>query len=214
MTNDLIKRVAEQNLPLVERAGRVDIRDRDTADEAGRLLMQVKAAQSAIKDARMRITRPLRNAIDEAIEQEKQATQPLLEAEQHIKGCVLEWEMQEALRIEEAKAELEQRQADLESASLRAMEEGRMTDAAEAITELAEFVPEEKPYRAAGTQVREVWKAEVTDLEQMLAWVIQTGRYDLVRIDQAALNRLAKTSVNVPGVRFYSEKSVAASGRY
>lgn len=215
--NELIQRVAERNLSLVERAGRVDVSDRDSADDAGRLLMEVKAQIKAIRDARMRVTRPLRAAIDEAIAQEEAVTTPLLEAEKHLKGLLLYWNEQEALRLEEERAELEQRQAELESASIRAMEERRMSDAAEAMNELAEFVPEEKPYRAAGTQVREVWKAEVTDLKSLVIAVANgLAPLDFLQPNMSALNNTArawKAPSTFPGVRFTSEKSVAATGR-
>ena len=199
------------NLSLVERAGRLEVTDKDTADFAGRLLMEVKSAIKAIDDERMGVTRNLDKAKSDLIAMANRQKQPFLDAEEHLKGLLLVFNEQEALRVEEERAALEQRQADLEAASIRAMEEGRMSDAVEAMEERDEFVPEPKAYRAPGTQVRETWKTEVTNVEDFLDWVIEFGRYDLVSVSQSGINRLAgPRSAPVPGLRFYSEKSVAA----
>ena len=202
------------NLSLVERAGRLEVTDKDTADLAGRLLMEVKSAIKAIDDERLGVTRNLDKAKSDLIAMANRQKQPFLDAEEHLKGLLLVFNEQEALRVEEERAALEQRQADLEAASLRAMEEGRMSDAVEAMEERDEFVPEPRAYRAPGTQVRETWKAEVTDIDALIEAAEREPslRVFLVANESrlGAFARARKERASLPGVRFYSEKSVAA----
>jgi hypothetical protein len=188
----------------------------DESDAIGRALVEVNARIAAIQEQRLAITRKLDAAKADMIAMEREQTAPLMEAKAYLVGLIEEWNAQEALRLEDERAEREQREADLEAAAIRAMEEGRLDDAGEAMSAIAEFVPEPKAYRPAGTSERTLWKAEVTDMAAFLAWVIEHEEFSLIEVKQAAIDRYAsmvKKESDQEGLRFYTVKSIGATRR-
>ncbi len=70
------------------------------------------------------------------------------------------------------------------------------------------------PAKVVGISTREVWKAEVTDKEALIKYIAANPAcLNLVDINTSAVNQMAKAmkgNLNIPGLRAYSEKSVAA----
>ena len=206
---DLIERVVQQNLSLVEQAGAVDVVDADSADRAGRILMQVRAAIEQITEARMSITRPLDEAKSRAMEQERQAKAPYLEAKQQLDGAILGYALREKARIEAERVEAEVR-------AQTAAAEGRFEDATEAILD-AEALPD-KVHRAAGTQIRETWSATVDDPRLFAEWVAaDPSRFMIyMTLNQKALDAAARATKGpspIPGVSFHSKPGLASTSR-
>jgi len=206
MTN-AITRVVEQHLTLVDRAGLVDVVDADTADDAGRLLMEVNAAIAAIHDARMQITRPLDEAKSRAMAQEEAAKTPYLEAKKHIDGAILGWNLRERARIEAQRVEAEVR-------AQNAAAEGRYEDATEDILE-REALPE-KVHRAAGTTLRETWSATVDDEAAFLSYCLANPSIAVqyLSINVQALGAAARSMKRpspFPGVTFRATPVLAST---
>ena len=132
----------------------------------------------------------------------------LASAEQHAKGVILAYQLEEQRLLREESAALE-------AAAMRAAEEGRQTDADEAREALV-LVPE-KPQRAAGTSMITRWHAEVVDFASLvLAVAAGDSSLSLLLPDQKALDKAArekKGPSTIPGVRFVSETGLAASAR-
>jgi hypothetical protein len=220
MTNDLtiIERVQQQHLSIAERAGQMDVYDADSADRAGRMLVEVRGTLKAIEEARFQITRPLDEAKSRAMEQQKNAQQPFLDAEQHLKGIITSYEVSERNRIRAEAAEAEAEQARLEVAAQNAAERGEYDEAQQLQQQRDATGSVEKVHRAAGTQMRYTWKAEVTDLDALVKAVASNTMLpsNLLQVNQPALNALAKAlggKGKVPGVRFYEEANLAATSR-
>ena len=206
---DLIEQVVERHMALVERAGLVDVVDADSADVAGRLLMEVRAVIEQIDAARFEITRPLDEAKRRAMEQADRAKAPYVEAKQQLDGAILGWNLRERARIEAERVAAEVR-------AQNAAAEGRMDDAVEAILE-REALPQ-KVHRAAGTSVRETWSARIDDLDMFFAWVAKSpARVRLfMMVNQSALDtqaRTAKGPSNIPGVTFHARPGLASTSK-
>lgn len=154
----------QRGLTLVEQAGRVEVLTFEDNQRAAYLAREIKTAIEDVKARRMEITRPMREAIDRAIEQEKAVTVPLQEALDHLRGEMARFDRAEQERVLREQAEAEARLA-------RALEEGRATDADEALTDLA-TIPE--PSRMpAGVSRTAHWKGEVEDMTQVLAAILR-----------------------------------------
>jgi flagellar biosynthesis GTPase FlhF len=154
------------------------------------------------------------------------------------KAAAAKAEAERIQREERAKAEVERRTA--EEAQRKATEEARTAQAAgdkaaqqraaeaqrvaqeaqetaQAQIELAEIAPPlpvAVAPKAAGISFRGTWKAEVTDIVQLVTAVASRPELTaIVQVDHAALNQLAratKGSMTIPGVRFYEEQNLAA----
>lgn len=214
-----IEVVRDQNLSLTERAGLVEVVDADTADEAGRMLVEVKRVIKQIDEARTEITKPLDLAKSRAMEQAKGAKKPFEEAKEHLDGAILGWQIKERERIRAEQAVAEAEQARLESEAMRAAERGEYDEAARLQQQRDTTGTVEKAHRAAGTQTRFTWKGEVTDLECLVRAVANSNGMlpaNLLEVNQSALNAYAKATAGkgkIPGVRFYEDATLAATDR-
>lgn len=214
----LIDEAHASGLALVEEVGRVEVIDPDSADHAGRLLMQVNAHLKAIDDARFEVTRPLDAAKTRAMDQAKAAKKPYEEAFQHLKGQLEGWAIKERERVAREQAEAEERRAQLENEAQAAVEEGRLSDAAELQLQRDATGAVEKAHRAAGTQARFTWVAEVTDLDALVRAVADNAMLpsNLLQVNQSALNAFARATAGkatVPGVRFVEKPVLASTAR-
>lgn len=213
-----IEAVRDQNLSLVDLAGRVEVIDSNSADRAGRLLMQLKAVRKSMSDARMAITRPLDEAKKRAIAQENVIAEPIEEAIQHLDGQIKGFAIEERRRVAREQAEAEARRAELEIEAQIAAEEGRLSDAAELQLQRDATGTVEKAHRAAGTQARFTWVAEVTDLDALVRTVAENAMLpsNFLTPNQSALNAFARATAGkatVPGLRFVEKPSLAATAR-
>jgi hypothetical protein len=69
--------------------------------------------------------------------------------------------------------------------------------------------------KVSGISARGVWKAECTDKIALIKFIAQNDAFiNLLDVNQSALNQLAKAmkqTLNLPGVRAYEERSLAAT---
>lgn len=70
------------------------------------------------------------------------------------------------------------------------------------------------PAKVSGISMRETWKAEVTDKAALVKFIAENLHLlNLVDVNTSAVNQMAKAmkgNLNIPGIRAYAEKSVAA----
>jgi hypothetical protein len=208
-TSDPIAVVVETNMSLIDRAGSLDVMDEHSADQAGRLLMQVNSVLREIDEARFDITRPLDQAKARAMAQAEAAKAPYLEAKQQLDGLILEWNLREKARISYERAEAEAK-------AIIAAAEGRLDDATDAILQM-EAVPA-KVHRVAGTQVRETWSATVDHMPTFVEWIAaDPTRIALyMTVNKSALDALARSTKGtspIPGVTFHAKHGVASTAR-
>lgn len=69
--------------------------------------------------------------------------------------------------------------------------------------------------KVSGISARGTWKAECNDKAALIRFIAQNEHYiNLLDVNQSALNQLAKAmkqTLNLPGVRAYEERSIAAA---
>jgi len=155
---------------------------------------------------------------------ESKLLEPLKTAEQVIKRKLAEWteEQERASRVEEARLRDLARKQDEERRMAEALllEEEGATEEAEAVLDapmIAPVIAMPAPVKIDGISYRTIYRGEVVNAVQFLQWLIEHPDRirEVIDFKASGLNNLAKSigsSVEVPGLRVTSEKSVA-SGR-
>lgn len=153
----------------------------------------------------------------------KALVDPLVAAENKVKAGVLDFARkaeEERLRIQrelEDKARKEQEEAILQTA-IQAEEHGATEEEKQTILNTPTYTPPivAAPtfQKAAGISVKGSWKAEVTDVVKLCAFIVKNPHYaHLVEPDMAKLNALARTmqkNFNIEGARAFEAGSIAA----
>lgn len=193
---------------LVQTAGSMEVFDTASNLAASEFLRDVKGLRERLASRVTDLRRPYLTAANAISETAKPYLDDLAAAEQHLKGVAGTWvkEQRDIARDEE-----QARMNTLE----RAVAEGRHVDADAALEALME--PVETPWRAPGTSLQTRWKAEVSDLMAYATWAVTRLHEDKWLLPNQALldaeARAVKSESTIPGVRFNSETSLAASGR-
>jgi len=218
----LLPVIREQQTEIVVRCKdmMIDVKSSEGAEKAGFFLTKVKGAQKDLEALRKAQTKPLDDRKKAVMDAFREPEKQLLEIEAHLKNQLLRWS--DYLRIEQAKkqAELEAKakaqqeaaRAMLKAEAQKKLEEDPFSfDEVEAIEQEAEtlcvptvILPERKtiPFNSS---IRENWKFEIVDETKIpRAYFI---------VNEKMLGELArrlKADADVPGVRFFCEKGIAA----
>lgn len=182
--------------------------DRDRVTEIGR---EATSRLERITEQRFSYTRPLKEEADRWIEGFKNPTELLTEIREQVKANVL---LYNKMVSEEREAE----RARLESAAIRAAEEGRLDDAQEALAE-RDAVPV-KVEMSAGSGNTGSWKAMVEGEEGLMALVVAVaeGKAPLTYLlanekELRAASSRSKGKSAPPGVTFWYEAGMSLGGR-
>lgn len=198
----------ERIAALVQTAGSMEVTNMASNLAASEMLRDVKGLRERLAARVTELRRPHLAAANAISDTAKPFLDDLAAAEQHLKGVAGTW-VKEQRDI--ARAEEQARQDSLD----RAVAEGRHVDADAALEALME--PVETPWRAPGTSLQTRWKAEVTDFQAYAAWAVKRLHEDKWLLPNQSLldaeARAVKGESSIPGVRFNSETSLAASGR-
>jgi len=179
---------------------------------AGMELKRVKDAQKKLDDLRRGITRPLDAAKKAVMDFFRAPEERLARAESGIKRAMISFtdEQDRKRREEQARADEQARKERerIEAQARKAAESGKIEKAEQlelrAATVVAPVIQREPP-KVAGINTREVPKFEITD-ETLIPREYLAP--DLVKI-RAVVNAL-KSQANIPGVRVYMVKQLAA----
>lgn len=191
-------------------------------------LTVIKTAYSKVDEARKSFTRPLDDLKKRFMDLFRPAETELKNAEAIAKRALLDYQAEERRKAEEA-----ERKARAEAEAARKAEEERLRQEQEA-AELAgdmrkaeeleqekaaiESMPEVVPPvvdapKIQGVSTSKLWKGRVTNMSALLKHIVDSGNFEnLVEVNQSALNQLAKSTkgtLNIPGVEFYAEESMA-----
>lgn len=175
-------------------------------------LKRVKAAQQKLEDARTSITSPMNAALKAVNNFFRKPTERLAIIETTVKR-----ELAKFATAQEERQREEQRQADeaarkerqrLEAQAQRAAGSGKVEKAAalehRAATVVAPVVNRAPP-KVTGVRMTEVWKFEVTDPNLVPR--------EYLSVDESKIRKVVsalKAGANIPGVRVYPDKQVAA----
>jgi hypothetical protein len=217
-----------------ERAKALIVLDAATCIRAAEMLKGIKDLRKEVDEAFDSIIAKAFAAHKEAVGKKRQAEAPLIEAEQLLKRslAVYETEQERLRQIEQRRLEAIAREeeetrrlneaADLERQALAGPEPDldALYDAHQLLEQPIDtpsvVLPKATP-KVAGVSYREVWRADVTDIKTLCRAIADGSQpSSLVTANMTALNGIArslKSQARVPGVRFVSEKTVAAGGR-
>lgn len=187
--------------------------------EAAEWLKTIKGALKKIEDARTRITQPMNEALRQVNAQAKDAAAPFMASEQKIKRAMISYsDEQDRIRQEEQRkaneaAEKERRR--LQEIADRAAAKGQ-ENKAEAFAERAAAVVAPVAQQAApkisGVNIPKVWTFEIENEKLIPREYLLVDETKIRKVVQAL-----KGSTNIPGVRVFEQKriaaGVAASGR-
>lgn len=193
---------------LVQKAGAAEVTDEVTNLSTSLLLQEVKGHRKRLDDHRKAETQPHRDYIAHVNERAAVLDKDLEDAERKLKGDLIAWHELQARN-------LEQMVANTEAAAFRALEEGRTADADEHLTTLMELPA--KVERVGGTSFSTRWRAEVTNIHDLIAAVANgIAPTNCLKVDQSYLDSFARRTKDespIPGVRFVSEANMSASAR-
>jgi hypothetical protein len=186
-------------------------------------LQAIKALQAEADETFDPIIKRAHETHKEALAQKKHITDPLTQAEAVLKRSMASYvQDQERKRLEEERRLREQ--AELEAAQAREAEieeaeaHGATVEEVQAIAQsplrVSPVITAPVTTRVQGIISREVWKAEVTNLIALVKFVSANPQFiSLIQPNTAAINGLARSlrsTMNIPGVRVWSEANIAA----
>ena len=208
----------------LDEARALAITDQHSLELAGDFIKTCKRMVKDIERQRLDITRGIDESKGKLIEQERKATAPL-----HAVLAILEpryWgyieeqrhlEREDQRRIEEAaRKQAEEEQL---AAAIAAEQAGASTAEVEAIVnekpQVVMPVAPPRVERMPGVSTTTNYSAECTDKAAFLKWALAFRQYNLVDVNEPALNALARAqrdSFNVPGCRLVKKTGVRTRG--
>lgn len=197
---------------LTVRANALSIRSVEGYEEAAGWLKSIKGFLAVIETARLKVTKPLNEALRARNAEAKEAAQPLLEAEAKIKRSMIAYsDEQDRIRREEQRRQNEaaekerQRLADIaERAAAKGQDKKAENFADRAAMVQAPVVQTQAP-KVGGISIPKVWTFEITDEDLIPREYLEV---DLVRIRKVVT--ALKGDTNIPGVRVFEQKRIAA----
>lgn len=203
---------------MLDESSLVVVVDQKSYEDAGKLLIKIKAKAQELDSRRKLITRPLDQAKKAVMDLFRDPIDLLAKAELNLKRTILTYTQEQEKKRQEAERKA-QEAARKEEAAQRKRLEARAdkaeangdTEKAEYLRERAEEINVPRPIvapqvnRVAGISERKVWKYRITD-------VTAIPREYMIPNEKAigALARQTNGSIVIPGVEFYTEQTIAA----
>lgn len=180
---------------------------------AGDELKRVKDAQKKLDALRKSMTQPLDAAKKAILDFFRTPEEKLARAESGIKRAMLAFSEEEERKRREiqarAEAEARKERERLEKQAAKAAEKGQVEKAAvleQAAAATVAPIAMPEPARVTGVSTREVWRFEVVDPALVPR--------DYLAVDEKKIGgvvRALKGDTRIPGVRVWSEKTLAAA---
>ena len=192
---------------LIERVGEIEVVDAASNQMASATLRDVKGMREAIEKRVTDLRRPHMKAADAISREAKPYLEELKDGEQHLRGVVTAYMVEQARMVREEEEAREARLALAETAE----------EVEQALVALA--TPVERDWRPAGVSLTSHLKIEVTDFGALVDAVRRESGMPLdlllpnlpTLLTYARLN--GREDASIPGVRVWSEQAVAASAR-
>lgn len=204
-----LEKIKDEAPKLLDQSQNILIKDDASYEAQGNNLRVVKTMLATAKEKQKELLAPFEIGVKNFKAFLKPPLDALAKAESNIKRAllaydqVLEDQRRKAEREAEAKAKKDKEK--LEKKAEKAEEKGDLEKAEdfrfEAETKPVPTVVKTQP--VSGVQFKTIWKYRIVDVKKIPR--------DYLMVDKGALNALssAKGRVKVPGVEFYSEKTVA-----
>lgn len=211
-SNPEVRELAEQTDQLLQIASSYRVTTAAEYTAAGEELKKVKAAAKRLDEIRKSMTKPLDAAKRAIMDFFREPETKLQRAESGIKRAMIAYsEEQERIRREEqrkAEEAARKEREKLEAQAAKAAAAGKIERAEQleqrAATVVAPVIQREAP-KVTGLATREVWKFEIIDASALPREYLTVDEKKI-----GAVVRALKGDTNIPGVRVWAEKSLAA----
>jgi hypothetical protein len=211
-SNPEVRELAEQTDQLLQIASSYRVTTAAEYTAAGEELKKVKAAAKRLDEIRKSMTKPLDAAKRAIMDFFREPETKLQRAESDIKRAMIAYsEEQERIRREEqrkAEEAARKEREKLEAQAAKAAAAGKIERAEQleqrAATVVAPVIQREAP-KVTGLATREVWKFEIIDASALPREYLTVDEKKI-----GAVVRALKGDTNIPGVRVWAEKSLAA----
>jgi len=217
------KELANEIAPVVQRARSIVVKtaeDRTFAVEFGR---QLKDAESKITAFWKPIKDSTNKAHKDAVAGEKQFLTPVQTAVNTVKGKILAYDREEEAKreaerrrlqaIADEQARKERERLEREAAKLKTPElkQARIEEA-QAVAAPVVDIP--APEKDQGASTRKLWRGKCEDMTALAKAASEGNQVaqSFLALDKSAVNKFAsatKGAVDVPGIKFYAEDSLA-----
>lgn len=216
----------QETMTLIDQAKALKIADQPSYDLAVERLRAVADLRREIVAHHEPIKKAAHAAWKQVIAAEDKLLYPVVEAERIYKVGIavydveqrrLEREAREKAEAEARRQAEEQRERDLEQAEAQGADVEEVTAIASAplLVEPPRIEPTFQPARGVTTATQ--WKGQVIALDSLVrAIVAGKANINLVEPNDTAINQLARATrgtLQVPGIRFFSESTVRAGRR-
>lgn len=191
---------------LVERVGEIEVVDAASNQMASATLRDIKTMREQIEKRVTDLRRPHMKAADAISQEAKPYLEELKDGEMHLRGIVGAYMVEQARMVREEEEAREVRLALAQTSE----------EVEDALVALA--TPVERDWRPPGVSLTSQLKCEVTDLRALVQAVAE-GIVPLAVLEVKTSALLSHARENgrdearIPGVRVWSEQSVAAAAR-
>jgi hypothetical protein len=210
----------------IQRAQSCAVNDQVSYEHASHELLGIKSLLAEADETFNPIISKAYDAHKEALTQKKRVTDPLMQAETILKrgiGAYLAAERkrvedeQRVLREQREREAAEQREREIEEAEAMAAPIEEVRAIIERPLRVAPVIVTTQAPRVSGISASETWKAEVTDLLALVKYAAAHPNFvGLLAPNTTAIGAMArslKSTMNIPGVKIWSETGVRAGRR-
>lgn len=193
--NESIERIEQESSAIVLKSKEIAaVQDAESEARAAEFLKQVKLRLDQVKDARMGLTKPLKDHIKKLEGEFNRVAEPLEQADRIVRDGMT------AYRNSQTFKEAEARRIELEAQARAAATRGdvqAVIGLQEAHANAATAAPRKIETQSGEARFRKVWKYEITDIEKIPAeyWIP----------DEKKITATVKAGVTIPGVKAWQE---------
>lgn len=213
LLRDDVRELTEETAAILSQAEGFKISTNVSYQLAADELKRIKGASKKLDEIRKTITAPMDAAKKAVMDFFRAPADQLSQAETKLKAAMVSYQRElERKEAEERRAAEEAARAErerLEAAAARAADRGEYDKAADIETQVATIstapVLRREAPKVAGVSFREAWKFEITDPNAIPREYLLIDESKIRRVVQAM-----KADTNIPGVRAYAEKTLAA----
>jgi hypothetical protein len=221
-----VRELETKALTLAEEARALKVTDQPSYDRAAERLLAVADLRREIIDHHAPMKRKAHEAWQAVIAAEKRLLDPILAAQGIYKAGIAAYEAEQRRLEAEARAKAEAaarraaeeaRERELEQAEAEGADAEEITAMINAPLVVAHATVEPTFQPTKGVSLAATWKGEVTSLDQLVR-AIAAGKANIgmVMPNEVAINQLARATrgtLQIPGIRFFSQSTVRAGRR-
>jgi hypothetical protein len=190
------------------------VNDVDSFIRASNLLKEIKTKKKTYDEMRKTLKAPINKAAKAIEDFFRQPINFLTQAESAYKVTLKKYEEVEQHKQQAAEKLYLKKLHELSNEAVDALSDNKFDEYNDMMVEVAELdLPTSAIPENSGMSFRDNWKGRVVDIDELLhAIFIKKAPGNLIKLDESALNQLAKSTkgiISIPGVEFYNDRIIA-----